>query len=321
MKLGLAIAIVALSTEAAFPAEALRLEGAAVKTDASISWGSITNHLPQTVQIYKVLPQTLSKTVMAKAMEIAGFTPLKMKMSADKKTMQWQFRDAKETLQRGLEICPARGWISLFNYQTEQTGSIQSVGVPTFDRVDELALQYLKQLGGDTNQLSFHPRYCTDKKRSVYVRKNGQELFDDVTMRGCMYSRELDGISFIGKSTCGGLWVEFGNHEKVARLNLLWRNLQPDKKYRLASFKQMTKFIQNGMATCPEQNFDPQSIASAKRITVTGVILHYSGETGDLDSSVAIPFAELYTKVTLEDSTSADCALFCPVLAEAIEKK
>ena len=318
MKIHLAIAAIALAVQVASPAD-FRLEGAAVKSDASISWSSVTNRLPETIWVYKVLPQTFTKETMARAMEIAGFTPLSMKTSADKKTMRWQFRDEKGTLQRGLEICPSRGWISLFNYQTEQTGSTQSEGVPSFDRVDELALRYLKDFGGDTNQLSFHPRYCTDKKRSVYGHKNGPELFEDVTMRGCMYSRQIDGISFIGKSSCGGLWIELGNQEKVGRLNLLWRNLQPDKKYRTASFRQMAKFIKNGEARLPDQDFDPQALASAKKIAVNEVVLHYSGVPGEADQSVAFPFAELHAKVVLEDSQSADCILYCPVLADPVK--
>lgn len=321
MKIRLIIAAVALSIQAASSAELFRTEGAVVKTDAPISWGSITNQLPDTVQVFRVLPQTFTKEAMSRAMEIAGVKPLTMKVSADKKIMQWRFNDEKGTLQRGLEICPSRGWISLFNYQVEQQGNMPSQGVPAFERVDELALQYLKQFGGDTNQLSFHPCYRTDKKRSMYARRNGPALFDDVTMRGCMYARQVDGISFIGKSSCGGLWVEFGNHEKVGRLNLLWRKLKLDKKYRVASFKQVTKLIRAGQATLPEQDFDPQWLASAKNVTINGIILHYSGQTGDADQSIAFPFAELQAKVILEDSSSRDCILFCPILTEPVEQK
>jgi len=290
-----------------------------VNTDASISWSGVTNRLPATVWVYKVLPQTFTKETMARAMEVAGFTPLSMKTSKDKKTMQWEYRDDKDTLQRGLEICPSRGFISLFNYQAEHKGSTPSEGVPSFVRVDALALEYVKLFGGDSNQLSFHPRYCTDQKRSVYSKKNGPEMFEDVTIRGCMYARQIDGISFVGKSTCGGLWIELGDHEKVKKLALLWRNFQPDKKYRVASFRQMAKFIHAGQATVPEQDFDPQGLAAAKKIVVNAIVLHYSGVPGDTDQSVAFPFAELHTKVTLENSSSADCILYCPVLGEAVE--
>ena len=146
-------------------------------------------------------------------------------------------------------------------------------------------------------------------------------MVEDVTIRGCMYPREIDGISFIGKSSCGGLWIEFGNLEKVARLDLLWRNLRPDTKYRMASFRQMAKFIRNGQATLPEQDFDPAGLASAKKITVNAIILHYSGEPGDTEQSVAFPFAELRARVILEDSSPADCVLFCPVITDALAEK
>lgn len=57
----------------------------------------------------------------------------------------------------------------------------------------------------------------------------------------------------------------------------------------------------------------------AKKIAVNGVVLHYSGVRGDTDQPVAFPFAELHATVTLEDSSPADCILYRPFLAEAVE--
>lgn len=37
------------------------------------------------------------------------------------------------------------------------------------------------------------------------------------------------------------------------------------------------------------------------------------------NQSVPFPFAELHAKVVLEDSQSADCILYCPVLADPIK--
>ena len=317
----------ALPTQFTPPAESFRLAGTVVETSASISWGSITNRRPKTVQVYKVLPQTFTEEMMTQAMAMAGFTPLTMKLSADKKTMEWH---SNGHWRRELKICPSRGWISIINEGVDAQGTNSPEGVPTFERVDELALQLLQQFGGDTNQLSFRPRYRIYQGRETYQRMGGPLLSTNVTMRGCMYARKLDGISFDGKSSRGGLEVEFGDHEKVAKLGLVWRNLQPDKKYRVASMRQIAKFIKAGQARLPEQNFDPRWLESAKKIIINDITLYYSGEPcdpdyysgepGNPDRSLAFPYATLRTKVILADSTAVECFLDCPILTKAVDK-
>ena len=146
-----------------------------------------------------------------------------------------------------------------------------------------------------------------------------------------MYARALDGISFIGKSSRGGLDIEFGNHEQVANLEFVWRNLQPYKKYRVASLEQMAEFIKAGKARLPEQNFDPQWLAKARQIIINDITLYYAGDPGDPDyyfgepgnpdQPFTFPYATLRTKVILEDSTAVECFLNCPILTKAVDEK
>jgi hypothetical protein len=296
------------------PAEAFQLEGARFRTDASISCTAPTKDLPQAVIIYKVLPQQFSNEIVSRMLKIADFSPAQMRLSADKKTMQWRHRDENGTLTRSLDIAPSLGAITYFNTKTEAPSSRQAEGVPSFDEVDRLALDYLGQLGCDTNQLALRPVSRTDNHRTLYKKRGGELIMDDFTSRGGMYTRKIDGLLFNGHAGRGGLWIEFGDHAKVARLDLNWRTLRPYQRYRAATSKQIIKSVRAGRATLPEQDVDPNVGSEAKKLTITQITPHYWGDAAGTDQHFVYPFAQLSVTADLEGTNKTSFDLFCPII-------
>lgn len=309
--------VVALAATSS-PAESFRLEGEAFRPDASVAWAASMRGLPESLVVYRVVPEQFSKEIIARTLEIADFKPVTMKLSPDKRTMQWRARDENGTLIRSLDITPTAGWITYVNTKTEAPSTKAAEGVPTYDEVDKLAMDYLRQFGGDTNQLALRPCSRTNRGRSTYKKRDGDLIGEDVTERGAMYARQIDGIRVNGTGGRGGLWMDFGNHAKVARLDLNWRTLQPLQRYRTASTKEIVALIKSGKAVLPQQDVDPNAISQAKKFTITKITPYYWGEGGGAPQDEVHPFAELAVVGDLEGTNKITFDIFCPILTDKI---
>lgn len=313
--------VVALAT-ASSPAGSLRLEGQAFHPDAAISWAAPLKGVPESFIVYKVVPKQFSKEIIARMLKIADFKPFSMKLLPDKRTMQWRARDENGTLIRSLEINPTAGWITYFNSKAEAPSTKAAEGVPSYEEVDKLAMDYLRQLGGDTNQLALSPRSRMSGGRSSYKKQGGDLIREETTMRGTMYARQIDGIRICSAGGRGGLMIDFGNHAKVGRLDLNWRTLQPGQRYRTASAKEIVALIKGGKAVLPEQNVDLNALSQARKFTITKVTPYYWGELGGESQDEVYPFAELEVKADFADANSITFTLFCPILRDqTVEKK
>lgn len=301
------------------PADTFRLEGQAFHPSAPVTWKAAVKGLPDNFAVYKVVPKQFSKETIARILEIADFKTTSMKLTPDQKTMQWRARDKNGTLIRSLDISPTTGWITYFNGSTEAPSSQDAEGVPSYDQVDSLALDYLRQLGGDTNQLSLRPCSRTNRGRSLYKKRGGDLIREDKTMRGAMYSRQLEGIRINGSGGRGGLWIEFGNHAKLARLDLNWRSLESDMRYRTATAKEMVSRIKNGEAIVPEEDLiNLNAVTKTKKLTVTKVTPYYWGGVGGADQKWVYPFAELEVNADSPEGGYVTFTLFCPILSDKL---
>jgi hypothetical protein len=298
----------------ASPTDQFRLEGAAFHTDASIDWQASTKELPATLMVYKVVPKQFSKEIITRMLEIADFTSATMKLSADQKSMEWRYRDENGSLTRSLDIAPTMGMIHYFNTKAEAPSTTLAEGVPTYDEVDRLALDYLHKLGGDTNQLALRPCSRTSGGRSTYKKRGGDLITEETIMRGAMYSRQIDGIRINGPGGRGGLCIDFGDQAKVAKLDLNWRNLHAYQRYRVVSSKQIIRLIKAGKTKLPEQDVDLAALSRAKKLTVTKLTPYYWGEGGGAAQEFTYPFAQLAITADLGGTNKMTFDLFCPII-------
>ena len=305
----------------ASPADSLRLEGESYQPTVRIIW-AVTNQIPQSLMIYKVIPQQFSNTAISNLLKMASFKPATMKLSSDKKTMSWRaYEDEGRRLVRSLDIAPACGYISYNDYQAAPISSTAPpVNVPTYEKVEKLTMECLRQLGGDTNQISWRPKSRTLGHRTLYNKppwKGGHETNEQIEMRGVILCRQIDGIRFCGPGGRGGISIDFGNNAKVSRLELSWRNLQPYKRYKTTSQKEIVTMIKKGKAVLPfPQDADLTDLPQAKKLTITKITPYLWGEIGPASQDFVYPFTEFQMTADLGGTNTLNFVLDCPVIDE-----
>ena len=261
--------------------------------------------------MYRVLPQHFSEAAISRMLVLASFTPKTMQTSPDGHTLHWEYHDARGTLVRSLDIAPIYGLIEYHNYRAVDISTNGDEAVPTQAEVERLALGYLQELGGDTNQLCFSPHSGTERHHSVYD-KQAKKFIQRTVMRGVMYARKLDGIRFLGAGGRGGFAMDFGRDSGIASLELDWRNVQPLKGCDPATPKDITDWIHNGKAV--QAMFSDEPPAHADRLTINRITPYYLGAPGGTPQNIIWPFAD----VEMVASTGTNTATFhlnCPILS------
>ncbi|MGO8764187.1 MAG: hypothetical protein ACLQSR_03515 [Limisphaerales bacterium] len=314
----LPIFILAIANSLSF-ADELRLEGEPYQPAIPIVWKA-TNEIPRSLTVYRAIPRQFSNEIISNMLQIASFEPVTMELSVDKKTMSWRhYGNDGKMLLRSLDISPAYGYISHHNYQTIETSTNQAQAVPTFEQVEALALDYLQRLGGDTNELFTRSSSRTDEHRTLYDKKpwkGGHVIAEDFTMRGVMFTRQVDGIRFVGEGGRGGFSIEFGSHAAISHLELVWRNLRPDKQYATASPDEIIAMIKTGKAVVPlMQDADLDEVPQVKALTITGITPYFWGEIGGAPQDFVYPFAELQVVGKINETNTISFVLQCPILS------
>ena len=291
-------------------AESSPLEGEPFRPAAPVFWAAPTNDLPTTLMVYKVVPQQFSKEVMSNILAITSFKPRALKLSPDKKTMHWE-DNRGGAMRRRLTISPALGWIDYLDTKAVEISTNAAKGVPSFEEVERLALEYCRRLGGDTNQLAMHPTSRTYNHRTLFNKKGGDMILEDVTARGIMVTRQVDGIRFAGSSGRGGLYIEFANQSKLHALTMNWRNLQPHQRHKTANPNAIVAWVAAGKAVEPNPAEDA---SQARKLTITKITPYYLGEVGGAPQDLVLPFAQLEVVADLEGTNKATLVLHCPII-------
>jgi hypothetical protein len=219
---------------------------------------------------------------------------------------------------RELGIFPKLGWVYYSDRNAE--ASQVSKGVPQ-DEAETLerAMELLPKLGVDSSELAHKPRSSEfdayySKKTAVLYKGLGQPAYaTNVTMRGVMIARSIDGVDFLGKGARDGCWIDFGNGGKVSQLKLLWRNLEPDELCRVVAPRRIQAWIREGKAVLeppPDQDFDWGAI---EKITVTRATPRYFGEEALVRQSRVYPFVTLEAVASIGQN-SLTVYLHCPLL-------
>jgi len=302
------------------PADSLRLEGEPFRPNARIVWAA-TNEIPPRLMIYQVVPQQFSNELISNLLKITFFKPVNMKLSADKKTMSWRYREEDGGLVRSLDVAPSFGYINYFNTDAKKEDTKHpATGVPSYEEVEKLAVHYLQLLGGDTNQLSWKPQSRTELDSTSYDKrpwKGGHVIQQQVLMRGIMLCRQVDNIRFNSPCGRGGIFITIGSNARISDLELNWRNLQTFHLYKTVTQAKIVKFIKTGNAVVPDpENTDLTSLLQAKKLTITDIAPRYWGEVGGAPQDFVYPFAELQVTADLGGTNKINFVLNCPVIDE-----
>ena len=196
-----------------------------------VVWSVSPASIPPAVWHYKNVPQSFSPAVISNLMALGDFRP-----SDAVKGFSWavaaaiRFENPNKT--RRLTILPAEGWVEYDNQEvrTGLKGPIEEV--PDEAQAFRLGLLYLHKVGVDRSQLA--TKYGSSdllvfatKRERGRVASTHRAGSPEVLSRGVSFVRRSDGAAFTGTGPAGGFSVEFGNHARVAHLELVWRNREP----------------------------------------------------------------------------------------------
>ena len=299
-----------LATSHLSPAESFRLQGSAFRPgDTPVDWEAKVGR--EWLWVYTVIPQSFSPSVISNAMTICRFKPRDVVDGSAKGQLRFQDHKQKERVNRCLEISVPAGWMEYWDNAATSGADGPAEGVPDFKEVERLGLDILFKLGIDRTQISSAPRYKSDVKHSQMSPAG--EPSTEVQVRGMKFTRQIDGMYFLGLGSLGGLDVEFGDHAKVVGLVLVWKNLVPHELRRVATPSDMRKYVERGEGVYPAQDVRLQG---ANRFTVKSLIpCYWADRHGSLrDYEFAYPVASLGVEAQFA-TNKLDFTVVCPILA------
>jgi hypothetical protein len=298
-----------------------------VPANCEIVWNVPTNQMPNALWTYKTIPQHFSDKAISNLVALGSFTRRDRKKitAEDFAKLSSEERVAAKGLigfvnkdeTRSLGIFPATGYI---HYRDDRAGPAQFEAVedvPSEAEAYELALKLLDQLEIPRSELARKPNsseLLTFKEVGRWGRmyKDDRKRVEKIKSRGIFFIRQIDGVTFAGIGVGAGAYVNFVSHAKVEQLEVVWRNLQPYKKYEVASPGQIIQWIKDGKAAMPAPNVNP---AEVKKLTITDISPQYMGALGETRQDFTYPFASLGT-IAETGETNISVQLYCPILSE-----
>ena len=292
-------------------AESLQLPGEKFEPSNIAVHFNATNALPESVQIFQVVPQDFSPSVISNVMTMGGFTQKDLEPPSlhpsDKGAMVFA---TKEHGSHFAIIRASQGWIK-YNDSTAASGDIRRPlsGVPNESDLPGLALRYLAGLGIERSQVAEKPKLETVGHRG-WVKGHGHTATKEVISRGIFFPRTIDGIDILGGD---GLSFEFGNDAKIVNFELVWRNFRPYKSCKVASTNQIVDWIKQGHTVTMEP---ANGLEQCKTLTVTSIKRHYFGQADGEPLNFLFPYAEL--EATIDTGpTNQVVLLYCPLISDS----
>ena len=297
---------------------------------AEITWPALPSAWPESLWVYKVLPQEFPAAVISNLMALGSFTanertaPPSELRERDKKATYFSSPDTS----RHLAICPSLGFLDYRDGKAEAPNQfIPVVGVPNEQEATRLGLNYLRLVGVDVSQLATKPAFCDLDLHwevgtlSYMDEKTGTEVAR-TNIFGVRFTRRIDGLDVWGMGTCGGVIIRFGNSARVASLQVCWRNIRPVELHQCPSPQQITEWLRSGQVNLGHYAGGPPlgSLPSRmKKLLITKASLYYDAHfQGDPMDFVA-PFARFDAVAELDDTTTPvwfQCPLTLPITGE-----
>jgi hypothetical protein len=301
-----------------FAGEAPSQRASSITNGFDVTWNVPTNHLPSTLWVYRIVPQTFSSQVISNLMALGSLT------MANRTNIEGQlpFKDerllyfASSERSRYLGIFAPYGWIYYKDRDAEVGPGKHASGVPTEEEASQLALNYLRLFGIDRSQLATREgstlREFKETGHHGWFDKSKGTNVMEVSLRGVFFVRRVDGIDFSGIGQLGGVHIAFGDNAKVAAVEIVWKGLEPYELHRVLNAEQILDAVRSGSAKW----ISPPGVPSGvKKITVNEVVTYYRGEEGDSDAKFIEPFALLAASIDY-GYTNVPANLECSIISK-----
>jgi hypothetical protein len=295
----------------------------------NVQWGAATNDLPRTATVFEVVPDEHPAVTLSNLMVIGHFRPSDSVKAFDPDTRLpkgvYAFHATNDG--RTLIYAPQQGTID-FNDATafHGPGSDEKVeGVPDEPAALELALHLLRELGVSTNDMV---KNASGGLRCVFptgswgrMDKESRQMVSYVHRRGVGFTRSLDGKEVDGQRA---IFMEFGNHAKLGKLEVRWCALRPKANYPVAQPAQILQWIKDGRATVLSLSGPNDAryvrVADIHTLTITGIQPRYPYIDEDNPPRYVYPYAFVTATAEFGRDDTEQVFLYCPLITEGLPK-
>lgn len=288
------------------------------RADLEVRWSAPTNALPSEIRVYRLLPNRFSPQIISNLVAMCSFTE-NDKVQDDTNRLAFQSADKS----RRLGILFPLGSIE---YEAQQhygpTNLVQDV--PTEARALHLATNLFPRLGirlediekqeGGTPNL-----HVFDSETMYFVNHT---TITNIEFRGVRFRRAVDGALFVGAGVGGNCEIRFGDHGRISKLSVSWRNLQLHKQCAAVSPETLVKRVREGKAVQGMllMGTDPIDWKTVKSVTITAAKLCYNAGGPFDPADWLMPFAALWTTVDTGHG-KIDVEIDCPIIEETKPSK
>ncbi len=284
--------------------------------DLDVRWNAPTNKIPAVVWVYHLLPRKLSPQIISNLMTACSFTEKDKTENGD--LLIFNSTDGS----RQLRVSWPWG---IIDYQTKHQVSPTNLieGVPSKKRAIKLTKAILPKLGIELSDIekgenNSRPQFNIGFSEITFFIN--QKTIKNIESRNVGFRRAVDGMPFFGAGGTGGDGeIEYGDHGKISRILITWRNMERENSYPTASVEMMVKSIREGKAV---QGYLPSNVGDidwprVKSITIKKVSPCYDvGGDRFAPSDWLYPFAALDTTVDTGRGM-IDVEIDCPIIDEA----
>lgn len=280
------------------------------RENLKVQWEVSTNVFPKKVWVYRLLPNHFSPKIIAGLITSGSFTP-KDRTGYGTNGVTYQSRDHSRSL-----------WVyfplGAIQYQTFDQYSPTNLakGVPDNEQMPELTTSFLKKIGinvsGVEKDSNGKPDFHFWTPQTIYFYDHA--FVTNIAFRAVDFRRAVDGIPFVGGGTGGDCEIDFGEHGKISKIWLSWRNMERYKEFATISAKKIVAEIRNGkavfggvpMGTVIDWN-------EVKNILIKKAeACYYAGDTF-APSNWLLPYAALWATVDTERG-NIEMEIDCPII-------
>jgi hypothetical protein len=284
------------------------------RSDLKIIWNIATNTLPAAVWVYRVLPNRFSPAVISNLLAICSLTE-KEKTREDNDWLVFQSRDDSR---RRLGLLFPLGSIE-YDAQPRHGPTNLVMQVPTEAQALELATKIFPELGIDLTDIERKENgspnlHVFDSETTYFVNNTA---VTNTEFRGVRFRRAVDGALVVGAGVGGNCEIRFGDHGKVSKLSVSWRNLQRQNRYELDPPEVLGQRIRDGKAVqgMLVMGAEPIDWKTVRRVTITSAKVCYNGGDTSRPSDWLIPFAALWATVDTGRG-NVEVEIDCPAVGE-----
>jgi hypothetical protein len=287
------------------------------RADLDVEWNAGSNAFPPKAWVYHLRPTKFSSNTIPTLLKIGSFTN---KDRTDRSTNEIRFKSLDSS--RRLFVSFTDGVID-YEVTTHYGPTNLARDVPDRSEVLDLTKELLPQLGVNLSDIdkeghNSEPRLGVSQPLTEYYVNH--TFITNTEWRRANFRRTVDGIAFLSAGTGGDGEVRFGEHGKIIKIYLSWRNMEREKSYVTVRPETIMKSIRKGQAVQGYLPDDSPGIdwPTVKSVTIKNAWPCYYAGNPLAPSDWLYPFAALSTTVDTGHG-NVDVEIDCPIIEETGE--